>query len=231
MTGENPKIDREGIHIDRDLADQIAIEEELDANIGAEYRFPSPERRRIAGWIYLGAAVLIGLIINGGWIASMGLVGLAAWHFASAWPLNINEMEAMTKAASAVDFPIGHSSASVRFVGVRSRPRWSVVMYSATEPPDRTWPGGGRRGHRRDRRNPVHRTHPPRLTLEPPVVSPVFGTTCLENAPSGNREGSCRGRPGRCRSVGVGRSAPWDLPPALATGQSTLANDPTQTAL
>lgn len=136
MTGENPKIDRDGIHIERDLADRIAIEEELDANLGGPYRFPSPERRRIAGWIYLAAAVLVALIIDDGWIASIGLVGLAIWHFAAAWPLNINEMEAMTKAAAAVDFPIGHSSASVRFVGFRSRPRWSVVMYSAAEPPD-----------------------------------------------------------------------------------------------
>jgi hypothetical protein len=42
----------------------------------------------------------------------------------------------MTIAARAVDFPIGHSSASVRFHGWRSRPRWSVMLYSATEPPD-----------------------------------------------------------------------------------------------
>ena len=136
MTDETPKIDREGIHIERDLADQVAIEEELDANIEGEYRFPSPERRRIAGWIYLVAAVLITFAIDEGWIAAIGFVLLAAWHFASAWPLNINESEAMTSAARAVDFPIGHSSASVRFIGWRSRPRWSVVMYSATEPPD-----------------------------------------------------------------------------------------------
>lgn len=136
MTDENPKIDREGIYIERDLADQIAIEEELDANIESEYRFPSPERRKIAGWIYLVAAVLVGLAIDGGWLASIGFVLLAVWHFASAWPLNINEMEAMTRAAAAVDFPIGHASAAVRFIGWRSHPRWSVVMYSATEPPD-----------------------------------------------------------------------------------------------
>jgi hypothetical protein len=42
----------------------------------------------------------------------------------------------MTTAAAAIDFPVGHSSASVRFHGWRSRPRWSVLLYSATEPPD-----------------------------------------------------------------------------------------------
>lgn len=136
MSDDQPKIDRDGIHIERDLADRVAIEEELDANIESEYRFPSPERRRIAGWIYLIAAVGLAFAIDGGWIGSIGFLGLAVWHFASAWPLNVNEMEAMTTAGAAVDFPIGHSSASVRFVGWRSRPRWSVVMYSATEPPD-----------------------------------------------------------------------------------------------
>jgi hypothetical protein len=53
-----PKVDREGIHIERDLADQIAIEEELDSNIQGDYRFPSPSRRRIAGWVYLVAGVI-----------------------------------------------------------------------------------------------------------------------------------------------------------------------------
>lgn len=134
---ENPKIDRSGIHIERDLADSIAIEEELDSNVGGEYRFPSPRRRRIAGWVYLVAALVCGLSFPGGWYVASGLVLLAAWHFASAWPLNIDEHDAMTTAAAAMDFPIGHASASVRFTGWRSRPMWSVVMYAATDPPDR----------------------------------------------------------------------------------------------
>lgn len=134
---ENPKIDRSGIHIERDLADRIAIEEELDSNVQGEYRFPTPRRRRIAGWVYLGAALVCGLTFPGGWLVAAGLVLLAGWHFASAWPLNVDEHEAMTTAAAAVDFPIGHASASIRFTGWRSRPRWSVVMYAATEPPDR----------------------------------------------------------------------------------------------
>lgn len=137
MSEESPKVDREGIHIERDLADQIAIEDELDSNLEGEYRFPSPSRRRIAGWVYLVAAVASGLSFEGGWYVAIGFVLLAGWHFASAWPLTIDENVAMTNAAAAVDFPIGHASASVRFTGWRSRPRWSVVMYSATEPPDR----------------------------------------------------------------------------------------------
>ena len=134
---DGPKVDREGIHIERDLADQISIEEELDSNIQGEYRFPPPSRRRIAGWVYLAAAVVAGLAFEGGWWVSVGFVLLAAWQFSSSWPLEVDENDAMTKAAAVVDFPIGHASASVRFTGWRSRPRWSVVMYAAAEPPDR----------------------------------------------------------------------------------------------
>lgn len=133
---EQPKVDREGIHIERDLADEIAIEEELDANIEGEYRFPSPMRRQIAAWVYLAAGLICGLAFDGGWWVAIGFALLAVWQYLSAWPLNVDETEAMTTAATVVQFPIGHASASVRFTGWRSRPRWSVVMYSATEPPD-----------------------------------------------------------------------------------------------
>lgn len=137
MSDEPPRIDREGIYIERDLADRIAIEEELDSNVTGAYRFPSPHRRRIAAWVYLVAGAATVFAFPEGWLVALGLAGIAAWHFLSAWPLEIDEHEAMTTAASVVDFPVGHASASVRFKGWRSRPRWSVVMYSAAEPPDR----------------------------------------------------------------------------------------------
>jgi len=136
LSDEERRIDREGIHIERDLADQVAIEKELDANLEGTYRFPQPGRRRIAGWIYLVGAVLCIFAFEGGWVVAIGFAGLAAWQFLSSWPLRIDEDEAMTTAAASVDFPIGHASASVRFHGWRSRPRWSVLLYSAAEPPD-----------------------------------------------------------------------------------------------
>lgn len=136
MTEEERRVDREGIYIERDLADKIAIEEELDSNVEGEYHFPEPSRRRISGWVYLVAGVVAVFTIEGGWIVGLGFCGLAAWQFASSWPLVVDEHEALTKAASVVAFPVGHSSASIRFQGWRSRPRWSVMLYSATEPPD-----------------------------------------------------------------------------------------------
>lgn len=133
---EHSRADREGIHIERELAREIAIEEELDSNIVDVYGFPDPTRRRIAGWVLLGAGAGAALVIDGGWVVGLGLALLAVWQFLSAWPLAVDENEAMTTAAAEVGFPIGHASAAVRFKGWRSRPRWSVVLYSATEPPD-----------------------------------------------------------------------------------------------
>jgi hypothetical protein len=128
----------DGIHIPREVADAEGVPEELDAGIVGQYRFPDPRRRRIAGWIYLGTAVVLaGLasqqsLVWGG-VALAGLLGI--WHLVSAWPLVMDQEQALAKAATVVDFPVGHSSAAVTFVGVRSRPRWHVVMYSADEPP------------------------------------------------------------------------------------------------
>lgn len=135
--GEEPlSIDREGIYIERELADSIAIEEELDANIEGEYIFPDPRRRRISGWVFLGFGLIAVLAIDGGWVVAAAFALLAGWQFLSSWSLAIDEHGALARAGAVVDFPIGHASASVRFHGWRSRPRWSVVLYSATDPPD-----------------------------------------------------------------------------------------------
>ncbi len=133
---EQPKIDRSGIYIERDLATAVDIEEELDSTVLSPFQFPSPIRRRTAGWIYLVAAAVLTLTVDQGWVPALGLVALAGWHFASAWPLTLNEHDALRIAAGSVDFPIGHASAAVTFHGWRSRPRWAVLLYSATEPPD-----------------------------------------------------------------------------------------------
>lgn len=135
MSQQEPRVDRSGIHIDRELAESVAIEEELDANLAGVYRFPSPERRRLSAWVYLATAALA-LVAADSWIVAAGLAALGIWHFFSAWPLAVDETEALRIAGSTVDFPVGHASAAVRFKGWRSRPRWAVVLYSASEPPD-----------------------------------------------------------------------------------------------
>jgi hypothetical protein len=134
---DDRRVDREGIHIDAELAETLDIEEELDSNVVGPYRFPPPSRRRISAWVMVGFGLLALVTIPEGWMVAVGFGLLAGWLFASSWPLDIDEHRALQLAGTAVDFPVGHASAVIRFAGWRARPRWSVVVYSATEPPDR----------------------------------------------------------------------------------------------
>lgn len=132
---EERRVTREGIHIDREVAEAVAIEEELDSSVVGPYRFPSPTRRRVSAVVYLVAAVLVAVIIEP--LPALALVALATWHWWSSWPLRVEQEHAMEKAGASVDFGVGHASAAITFHGVRARPRWSVILYSAAEPPDR----------------------------------------------------------------------------------------------
>lgn len=136
MTGEDPRLDREGIYIEPELAESLAIEEELDSNVVGAFRFPDPRRRRISAALMAGFALVSLVTIPRGWPVALGFLVLASWLYLSAWPLRIDEHHALQVAGSAVGFPVGHASAAVRFTGWRARPRWAVVLYAATEPPD-----------------------------------------------------------------------------------------------
>ena len=45
--------------------------------------------------------------------------------------------DALVAAQGAVGFPVGHASAQQVWHGLRSRPTWRVLIYSAEEPPRR----------------------------------------------------------------------------------------------
>jgi hypothetical protein len=118
------------------------LPEDLDvtAYVGP-YLFPSMHRRRIAGTIY---AVLAGLCVLG-WLATDNTGSLAAaiflalvavYHFATAWPLAVDQTEALLIATRTVGFAVGHSSAQLAWRGLRSRPVWRILLYSADEPPE-----------------------------------------------------------------------------------------------
>lgn len=139
MTDDRRRI-TDGIEIDRDLAEREGIPEDLDAGIVGPYRFPDPRRRSIAGWIYIGTAVVVGglAVSTPGYRVMAGLlVALAGWHFAAGWKLGIEQEEALDRSAKLVPFAVGHASAAITFHGLRSRPRWHVITYSADEPPTR----------------------------------------------------------------------------------------------
>ena len=121
-----------------DPGDQLP--EDLDVTVARPYRVPDTARRRIAGVMHL--AVAAACLGGFAWTGNEGmaavaavLVALGAYHFACAWPLRLDETAALAAAAGAVGFPVGHASAQLAWRGLRSRPTWRVLLYSADEPP------------------------------------------------------------------------------------------------
>jgi hypothetical protein len=119
--------------------DQLPEDLDVTAYVGP-YTFPDIKRRRIAGPIYLviGAVTLWGGIAasNGGLIFGAVLLALiGGYHFFAAWPLKVDQTEALAVASRTVGFPVGHASAQLAWRGLRSRPAWRILVYSADEPP------------------------------------------------------------------------------------------------
>ena len=67
--------------------------------------------------------------------AALGLVAILAVHVATAWPLHVDQTEALVVATRTVGFPVGHASAQLTWRGLRSRPTWRILLYSADTPP------------------------------------------------------------------------------------------------
>jgi hypothetical protein len=123
--------DREGDELPEDL--------DVTAYVGP-YLFPTMERRRIPATMYLVLAVLCLLCwlvsSNGGLLgAAIFLALVAAYHYACAWPLTIDQTEALLIASRTVGFAVGHSSAQLAWHGLRARPVWRILLYSAESPP------------------------------------------------------------------------------------------------
>ncbi len=122
---------------------------ELDAaGFVGPYLFPDNRRRRIPALLYaaVGAALLVlwaarhagGVLVDGGFaVAGVGLLVLAAYHWGAGYPLAVQDLDALSAASRTVGFPIGHASAQLGWRGLRSRPTWRILLYSAEEPPAR----------------------------------------------------------------------------------------------
>lgn len=130
----------DGIRIPKEIADEEGVPDDLDSALVGPYRFPSPIRRRAAARFYLLGALLAALggladLATGLWAVSAGFLVIAYLHNRAAWPLLIEQEEALSSAAARVPFAVGHASAALGFSGLASRPVWNVVLYSAEEPP------------------------------------------------------------------------------------------------
>ena len=118
------------------------LPEELDITVARPYKVPDNRRRRIAAWCYVVTAAACGAGAvgsgNGGLLAAAVFLALVAvYHFACAWPLELDETGALAASAAATSFPVGHASAQLAWRGLRSRPVWRVLLYSADEPPSK----------------------------------------------------------------------------------------------
>jgi hypothetical protein len=131
----------------RAAADHVdELPEELNASgFVGPYLFPDNKRRRIAGWMYIVVGVALvalwvargsGALVDGGFlVGGVGLVVLGLYHQVAGYPLVIRDLDALTAASSEVGFPIGHASAQLGWRGLRSRPTWRILLYSADDPP------------------------------------------------------------------------------------------------
>jgi hypothetical protein len=78
------------------------------------------------------------VLVNGGFLLAAVLLGFAGiMSITSGWRMHIDEKGALVAASSSVGFPVGHASAQLAWRGLRSRPTWRILCYSAEEPPKR----------------------------------------------------------------------------------------------
>ena len=77
-----------------------------------------------------------GVIVNGGFLgAAILLALLGGYHLLSGYDLDVDERDALVAASRTVGFPVGHASAQLGWRGLRSRPTWRILLYSAEDPP------------------------------------------------------------------------------------------------
>lgn len=126
-----------------------ALPDDLNASdwVGV-YSFPDNKRRRIPGLLYvaIGAGGVAAWALTGddavlanpgfGW-GGAALIAIGLYIISAGFPTGTDEKQALERATAAVDFPVGHASAQLGWRGLRSRPTWRILLYSAEEPPEK----------------------------------------------------------------------------------------------
>jgi hypothetical protein len=131
---------------DAEIRDELP-EDLVAAGYVGPYVFPNNNRRRVPGYLYLmiAAALLVawaasgrgdGVFVNGGFLgAAILLAVIGAYHLLAGFDLDVDERDALVAASRTVGFPVGHASAQLGWRGLRSRPTWRILLYSAEDPP------------------------------------------------------------------------------------------------
>ena len=122
------------------------LPEDLDpsAYVGP-YTFPDNKRRRIPGLLYVAIGLVLivlfvlrgdAVLVNAGLlVGGVGLVAIGVYHLVAGYPLKVDETDALAAASREVGFAVGHASAQLGWRGLRSRPTWRILLYSAEDPP------------------------------------------------------------------------------------------------
>ena len=130
---------------EEEIRDELPEDLQPSAFVGP-YVFPNNNRRRIPGYLYLFVAMACAglwvfvaddsVLVNDGYLFAaviLALVGI--YQLIAGWDLDVDERDALVQATGAVGFPVGHASAQLGWRGLRSRPTWRVLVYSAETPP------------------------------------------------------------------------------------------------
>ena len=129
-----------------DVRDELPEDLNAVEHVGP-YEFPDNSRRRKPAILYTIVALTCLLLwftqrdsalVNDGFLWAAILLGVVAvFSFTSGWRMRFDEQQALVAAQGAVGFPVGHASAQQVWRGLRSRPTWRVLVYSAEDPPRR----------------------------------------------------------------------------------------------
>ena len=131
-----------------DVRDELPEDLDVSGFVGP-YQFPDNSRRRYPGVLYLVIAALClvlwlarggddAVLVNGGFLlAAILLAAAGVMSLTSGWRMHVDEKDALVAASRAVGFVVGHASAQLAWRGLRSRPTWRILCYSADEPPKR----------------------------------------------------------------------------------------------
>ena len=129
-----------------DLRDELPDDLDSTGFVGP-YQFPDNSRRRWPAVIYLVISALCVIVyatftdaplVNEGLlVAAAVLTAVGIFSITSSWTMHVDEKEALVAAQQALGFPVGHASVQQVWRGLRSRPTWRVMVYSAEDPPAR----------------------------------------------------------------------------------------------
>ena len=133
------------------MSDEGEFRDELPEDLDAAayvgpYTFPDNARRRIQGALYLAVAAVCvviravagsdAVLVNDGFLwAAAGLALFGLYCFAAGYRTVVDETDALVIATRTAGFAVGHASASLGWRGLRSRPTWRILLYSAEDPP------------------------------------------------------------------------------------------------